>query len=155
MNRNFSYKAAASLLAFGVLFYGALPTCTAQQLPHTTSHRLGTTHRTVRWQAKPVYPELAKRMDIKGTVWVEATIAPNGDVVAAKAVHGNSLLASAAEEAVRKWKFAAAHAQTREKVEIEFDLTNYGNLGAESRTNSFLLNTAQTRFRSGPHTPAR
>src|SRR5690242_15771134 len=101
--KSFSFhKTAASLLAVGVFLCGSMPACAA--------------HRKVRKQVKPVYPELAKRMDIKGTVWVEATVAPSGEVLGAKAVRGNSLLASAAEEAVRKWKFAAGNSRSQEKV---------------------------------------
>jgi len=56
----------------------------------------------------PVYPELAKRQRITGTVEVEAEISDGGDVVRAKAVSGPALLRAPAEEAVKKWKFKPA-----------------------------------------------
>ena len=62
--------------------------------------------RAVKSRVAPVYPELAKRMKIMGVVKVEATVDADGKVTDAKALSGSHTLAPAAEDAVRKWKFA-------------------------------------------------
>jgi TonB family protein len=78
--------------------------------------------RTVEKRVPPEYPVLALRMRISGVVTVSATVAADGRVTAAKAEHGNSLLAPAAVAAVRKWKFAPAAAASTETVDVTFDM---------------------------------
>jgi len=76
--------------------------------------------RTVVARANPVYPEIAKRMKISGAVKVSATVDASGKVTAVKTVEGNRMLASAAEEAVRKWKFEGGAGETTETVTLNF-----------------------------------
>ena len=57
--------------------------------------------RAVRSRVAPIYPEIAKRMRASGTVSIEATVDPSGNVSDAKATGGNRLLAPAAEDAVQ------------------------------------------------------
>lgn len=78
--------------------------------------------RGVKSKVAPIYPDIAKRMRVSGSVDIEATVDPSGNVSEAKAVGGNKLLAPAAEDAVRKWKFEAAPAATKVKVEVNFAL---------------------------------
>lgn len=78
--------------------------------------------RAVEKRVPPEYPVLARRMRIGGEVKVVATVAANGTVTAAKADHGNTMLAPAAEDAVRKWKFAAADAPSTEIVIVRFEI---------------------------------
>lgn len=87
----------------------------------TTLHAQG---RPTTRKVPPVYPEIAKTLHIGGVVMVSATVNPSGDVTGAKAEGGNKLLALAAEEAVKKWKFVPGKDQTIEQVEIVF---NQGN----------------------------
>ena len=75
-------------------------------------------------RVSPVYPELAKRMRIGGVVRVAATIAPDGSVTIARATNGNKLLATAAEDAVKKWKFNPGAAEDTVNVDINFELSN-------------------------------
>jgi TonB family protein len=79
--------------------------------------------RAVKSRVAPVYPEIAKRMKISGVVTVQATVDPEGKVTDAKAVSGNRALSPAAEEAVRKWRFAPADAQSTVMVEVTFALS--------------------------------
>ena len=79
--------------------------------------------RAVKSRVAPVYPEIARRMKIAGVVTVQATVDPDGKVTDAKAVSGNRALSPAAEEAVRKWRFAPADATSTVTVEITFALT--------------------------------
>jgi len=76
--------------------------------------------REVRSRVAPVYPELAKRMKITGSVKVEAKVNPDGNVLEAKAISGNRMLEPAAEDAVKKWKFESGAAASTEQIEISF-----------------------------------
>jgi TonB family protein len=77
-------------------------------------------HRTVITRVAPVYPELARRMGITGTVIVHVTILPNGTVSDAHVESGHKLLAPAAEQAVHQWRFATAPDSTVMNIEIVF-----------------------------------
>lgn len=54
----------------------------------------------------PVYPPTALTQRLEGAVDVHTTVAPDGTVEAAEATSGNPVFVSAAETAVRQWKFA-------------------------------------------------
>src|SRR5689334_12663482 len=69
----------------------------------------------------PSYPELAKTMNLHGTVKVEALVLPNGSVKSTKIVGGHPVLAQAAERAVQKWRWVPAAKETSEPVEVHFD----------------------------------
>jgi TonB family protein len=78
--------------------------------------------RTVKSRVAPVYPEIAKRMKISGVVKLDVTVDANGKVTDVTTVSGNHTLSSAAEDAVRKWKFATADQPSTESIELKFDL---------------------------------
>ena len=80
-------------------------------------------NRAARVKVSPIYPEIAKRMKVSGAVDVEATVDAAGNVSDAKAVSGNKLLAPAAEDAVRKWKFESGSGMSKVKVEINFAMS--------------------------------
>ncbi len=71
----------------------------------------------------PAYPMAAKAMHLEGIVKVTATISAAGSVTKAEAKGANRLLSDAAEDAVRKWKFAPAGSETTQDVEVIFKLT--------------------------------
>ena len=70
----------------------------------------------------PLYPELARRMVITGTVKLEVVVAPNGSPKSQKILGGHPLLAQSATEAVRKWKWAPNPQETTELIDLKFDL---------------------------------
>jgi TonB family protein len=76
--------------------------------------------RAIKSRVAPVYPEIAKRMRISGAVKIEATVDAQGKVTDMKTVTGNHMLAVAAEDAVRQWKFAPGSGDTNVSVEINF-----------------------------------
>ncbi len=76
--------------------------------------------RAVKTKVPPVYPELAKRMKITGVVKVEATVDADGKVTGVKTLSGSSALTNAAEDAVRKWKFAAGDGTATVDVDVTF-----------------------------------
>jgi len=56
----------------------------------------------------PNYPEAARRMRIKGTVVLDLSIDTSGKVTHATVISGDSVLASAATDAVMRWKYRPA-----------------------------------------------
>lgn len=78
--------------------------------------------RPVKSRVAPVYPEIAKRMRVSGTVRLEADVDAQGKVIEVKELSGNHTLALAAKEALLQWKFAPAPSDTHESVAINFDL---------------------------------
>src|SRR5215469_10197027 len=77
--------------------------------------------RKVSSRSAPVYPELAKKMHIRGVVRVEAIVRPNGTVKSTRILGGNPVLVDAAQDAVSKWKFEPAQAETTEVVQLVFE----------------------------------
>lgn len=77
--------------------------------------------RKVASKVAPIYPELAKKMHIHGIVRVEAMVRPNGAVKTTRVLGGNPVLVDAALDAVGKWKFEPAQAETTEVVQVTFD----------------------------------
>jgi len=77
--------------------------------------------RKVAARVAPVYPELARKMHIHGTVKVEAVVRPNGSVKTTRVLGGNPVLVDAALQAVGKWKFETAQNETTEVVQLSFD----------------------------------
>ena len=69
----------------------------------------------------PAYPDLARKMNIRGSVRLLVVVAPGGQVKSTKVLGGNPVLAKAAEDAVLRWKFAPAPAETAEPVELRFN----------------------------------
>lgn len=78
--------------------------------------------RAIKSRVAPNYPELAKRMRISGLVRLEVTVDPAGNVTAVKALSGNNMLSIAAQEAVRKWRFAPGPGESTVEVALNFSL---------------------------------
>jgi len=76
--------------------------------------------RAVKSRVAPIYPDIARRMKISGSVKIEATVDAEGKVSETKTVSGNRILAPAAEDAVRKWKFAPGAGTAKVSVEVDF-----------------------------------
>jgi TonB family protein len=76
--------------------------------------------RRAKSKVQPVYPDLARKMNITGTVKVEVTVNPNGTVKDAKVVGGHPVLAGAALDAVKKWRFEPAAMESSGVVEFKF-----------------------------------
>jgi TonB family protein len=67
-----------------------------------------------------VYPETARRYNIRGLVKLEVVVREDGSVKSAKVLGGNPVLIDAATDAVRKWKFEPASHETVERVQMRF-----------------------------------
>jgi len=66
------------------------------------------------------YPALARSMALEGIVKVEAIVAPDGTVKSIEVRGGHPVLAQAAVNTVRKWKWEVAAKESRELVEVKF-----------------------------------
>jgi TonB family protein len=101
-SRLFAFVASAVALTFALV-------CPAEQ-------------RSIRQRVAPVYPEVAKRLRVTGVVRLEVKVDAEGKVKDIKKLSGNHMLSIAAEEAVGKWKFAPASAESTESLDINFEL---------------------------------
>ena len=77
--------------------------------------------RRVVHKVVPTYPDLARKMNLTGTVRVLATVAPDGTVRSLQAMGGSPVLIKATEDSVYKWKFASAAAESKELIELHFN----------------------------------
>ena len=87
---------------------------------------LAQSNRPLKSKVTPIFPELAKRMNVTGAVKVEVTVLPNGTVKAAKAIGGHPLLIDAAEKAAKQFKYEAGE-ETKEVVEFKFNAAGSNN----------------------------
>jgi TonB family protein len=76
--------------------------------------------RRVTTKVTPQYPTLAHRLGLQGSVKVEVVVAPNGTVKSLEVTGGHPMLADAAQNALRQWKWEPAPHETQEIVEIRF-----------------------------------
>jgi TonB family protein len=77
--------------------------------------------RKIAKRVEPDYPELARRMHMRGAVRIEAVVRANGSVRSTRVLGGNPLLSLAAGDAVGKWKFEVAPNETVEIVQLNFE----------------------------------
>jgi TonB family protein len=77
--------------------------------------------RRAKSRVQAVYPELARKMNLSGTVKVEVVVLPNGTVKGARVMGGHPVLANAALDAVKRWRFEPAAMETTGIVDFKFD----------------------------------
>jgi len=69
-------------------------------------------------KVQPTYPPLARQARIQGTVVLQAQISKNGDIENLQLISGHPMLAPAAIEAVKQWKYKP-YLLNGEPVEVE------------------------------------
>ena len=77
--------------------------------------------RRVKLKVDPKYPDLARQYRLKGIVKIEVTISPDGNVKKTRVVGGSPLLADAAAEAAKQWKYEPGPKETVETENFSFD----------------------------------
>ena len=77
--------------------------------------------RRAKTRVQPAYPELARKMNIAGTVKIEVVVDPNGTVKDARVVGGHPVLASSALDAAKKWRFEPAPTESSGIIEFKFE----------------------------------
>ena len=101
-----------------VLLLGLAILSTMLVVPALQAQEEGQRKATLR--VSPSYPDLARKMNVSGTVKLEVTITPEGKVKSVRAIGGHPVLVEAADEAVKKWKFEPASSSTTEVVAVQF-----------------------------------
>jgi TonB family protein len=107
-------KAAVLLAVMAVGVGGGAAGLQGQDAPNEVLRR-------AKSKVEPTYPELAKKMNITGVVRVQVVVAANGTVKEAKVVGGHPLLANAALDAVKKWRFEPAPGESSGVVDFKFE----------------------------------
>lgn len=82
------------------------------------------TERKVVSKVVPDYPQMARALKLAGVVRVDVVVSPNGSVKSLQVKGGHPVLAMAAAEAVRKWKWVPAKAESTEPVTVRFEPQN-------------------------------
>ena len=77
--------------------------------------------RRAKSRVQPEYPELARKMKISGTVKIEVVVGPNGVVKEARVVGGHPVLANAALDAAKKWRFEPGAADSTGVIDFRFE----------------------------------
>jgi TonB family protein len=88
---------------------------------HPCTNRVCNHHEACGEAVLPEYPVLARQINVKGNVRLEAAVAPDGTVKTFTVKGGHPILVDAAESAIRKWKYAPAAHESTELIEIHFD----------------------------------
>ena len=112
------YLKALRLIAIGAALLCAAG-CVSQSAFAQSSEQSG--DRKVKQRVNPAYPELAKQARLSGTVKLEAQIAASGLVKNVKVLGGHPVLAGAAEEALRKWKYEPGSSDSTAAIEFHFN----------------------------------
>ena len=89
-------------------------TCFAQDEPSANT-------RKVVNKVVPVYPQIARSMNLSGTVKLEVLVEANGSFKSIQVKGGNPLLAQSAQSAVHAWKWEKTDHDTTEQVEFHFN----------------------------------
>jgi len=105
-------RISAALFVLLAIFVFAPNQVPAQEVPAAG--------RKIAIKVVPQYPSLARSMKIEGIVRAEVVVAPNGKVTSVEVKGGHPLLAQAAQEALRQWKWEAASRETHETIELHF-----------------------------------
>jgi TonB family protein len=75
--------------------------------------------RKIVRKVDPRYPDLARKLNLGGTVKVVAVVASDGNVKKVEPLGGSPLLVQAAQSAISQWKFSPGE-ESRETVELHF-----------------------------------
>ena len=76
--------------------------------------------RKVTKRVMPVYPEIARKLKLSGTVKLTAVVAGAGHVTSVEVVGGHPVLILAAQDAAKQFVFQAASAESREILTFVF-----------------------------------
>jgi periplasmic protein TonB len=99
---------------------------TAASLPHQAAQQLkvsqGVSQGLLIKSVPPVYPALARQMRVQGSVELLANIGKDGSITKVSALSGDSVLARAAIDAVKQWKYKPYYLDDQ-PVEIQTQIT--------------------------------
>jgi TonB family protein len=72
-------------------------------------------------RVEPQYPETLRQLNIGGTVRLQLTIAPKGNVQNVDVLGGNPILAESAAAAAKQWIYSPSSSRTTTEITIPFD----------------------------------
>jgi TonB family protein len=113
-----SRRLATLMLAVMSLSLAAGPVYVGAQQNQTQNDEI---LRRAKSKVQPIYPDLARKMNISGTVKIEVVVAPNGAVKDARVVGGHPVLAGAALDAAKKWRFEPASSESAGVIDFKFE----------------------------------
>lgn len=90
--------------------------------PKTVRVSQGVSQGLLEKQVKPTYPPLARQARVQGQVVLQAVIGKDGRVQNLQVVSGHPMLASAALDAVKQWKYKP-YFLNGQPVEVETNIT--------------------------------
>ena len=76
--------------------------------------------RKIATKIVPLYPQLARSMNLSGTVKLEVLVLPNGVAKSIQVKGGNPLLVQSAQSAIQRWKWEKAEHESTELIEFNF-----------------------------------
>ena len=76
--------------------------------------------RILKQRVSPTYPEIARRMNVIGSVQLQVIVRADGTVKEVRVVGGHPLLAEAATRAVMQWQYQPTARETSEHIKIDF-----------------------------------
>jgi TonB family protein len=76
--------------------------------------------RRVKLLGKPAYPDLARKLNLAGTVKVEVVVGTDGKVKRTRILGGNPVFTVEAEKAAGQSEFDAGPKETTEVIEFKF-----------------------------------
>ena len=82
---------------------------------------LNKTARALKISSQPLYPGIAKTMNLRGSVQLEVTVKPDGSVKDVRVIGGHPLLAGAAVRSVKQWRYEPSGRETTEVVKVNFE----------------------------------
>lgn len=110
----------AKLILGSVIAFGCAAAVAPKILAQAQDASSDASKRRVKSKVLPEYPAIARQLSLQGKVRVETTVSPDGHVTSTKVVGGNPVLASAAVDALKRWRFEPAPKESIELIEIDF-----------------------------------
>lgn len=140
LTRRAPLLALAAMLSSGLALYSQSSRSEGQSQDQAGSPiLLGPVHQSVRVSSRvvagmlvkkvnPVYPKEARKKHVQGIVMLHAFISKQGDITQLEVVSGDPLLASAALDATRQWKyrpyvFQGQPVEVETEIQVNFTLS--------------------------------
>lgn len=102
---------------FGI---GILVLSLGAAVPRAVGAQEAEENRKVTRKVAAVYPPIALQARLTGTVKLMALVTPEGAVKSVRTIGGNPLFVTAAENAVKQWRYEASKKESTESVAVKF-----------------------------------
>ena len=77
--------------------------------------------RKIKVRVNPSYPDIARLMNLSGSVNLLVTVAPDGSVKECRPIGGHPILIEAATSAVKRWRYEPAAQSSTISVMLKFE----------------------------------